>query len=101
MRQRWRFASSTDRDNPGDTCGNLCFDQCFERRNVNAAIAKWRDQCRERAAEHFFYVFVMSSEVETSLGNSFARDLIRSRPVLSTSGLPVYVAASPVAPFST
>jgi hypothetical protein len=43
----------------------------------------------------------MSSKVETSLDNSFARDLIRSRPVLSTFGLPVYVAASPAAPFST
>src|SRR6266581_9813173 len=28
-------------------------------------------------------------------------DLIRSLPVRSTSGLPVYVAASPAAPFST
>src|SRR5205809_6587757 len=37
---------------------------------------------------------------ETSL-ISIARDLIRSLPVRSTSGLPVYVAASPAAPFST
>jgi hypothetical protein len=29
------------------------------------------------------------------------RDLIRSPPVPSASGLPVYVAASPAAPFST
>jgi len=26
--------------------------ECFERRDINAAIAKWRDQCSERAAEH-------------------------------------------------
>src|SRR5438552_15633658 len=37
---------------------------------------------------------------ETSL-ISIARDLIRSLPVRSTSGLPVYVASSPAAPFST
>ena len=37
---------------------------------------------------------------ETSL-ISIDRDLIRSLPVRSTSGLPVYVAASPAAPFST
>jgi hypothetical protein len=29
------------------------------------------------------------------------RDLIRSLPVRSASGLPIYVAASPAAPFST
>jgi 23S rRNA (cytosine1962-C5)-methyltransferase len=40
----------------------------------------------------------MSSEVETSL---ILRDLIRSLPVRSASGLPVYVAASQTAPFST
>src|SRR5438093_10910935 len=42
----------------------------------------------------------MSSGVETSL-ISIAKDLIRSLPVRSTSGLPVYVASSPAAPFST
>jgi hypothetical protein len=42
----------------------------------------------------------MSSGVETSLIPG-SRDLIRSLPVRSTSGLPVYVAASPAAPFST
>jgi len=42
----------------------------------------------------------MSSEVETSL-IAGSRDLIRALPVRSTSGLPVYVAASPAAPFST
>jgi hypothetical protein len=47
---------------------------------------------------------VMSSEVETSLdfpAAEIARHLIRSLPVRSASGLPVYVAASPAAPFST
>src|SRR5206468_10813095 len=44
--------------------------------------------------------FVMSSEVETSLLLK-SRDLVRSLPIRSTSGLPVYVAASPAAPFST
>src|SRR5262249_36092592 len=39
-------------DDPTDTCRDLCFDQLFECRNVNAAIAKWRNQCRERAAKH-------------------------------------------------
>jgi hypothetical protein len=44
----------------------------------------------------------MSSEAETSLIIlGVARDLIRSLPVRSTFGLPVYVAASPAAPFST
>jgi hypothetical protein len=47
----------------------LFFDEIFEGRNVNAAIAKWCDQCRERAAKHL-YSIVMSSEVETSLINS-------------------------------
>jgi hypothetical protein len=42
----------------------------------------------------------MSSEVETSL-ILIARDLIRSLPVRSASDLPVYVAASRAAPFST
>ncbi len=46
----------------------------------------------------------MSSGVETS--HDFARgmimrDLIRSLPVRSAFGLPVYVSASPAAPFST
>ena len=41
----------------------------------------------------------MSSEVETSL--IVPKDLIRSLPVRSASGLPVHVAASPAAPFST
>jgi hypothetical protein len=49
--------------------------------------------------------FVMSSEVETSLDSSAvlrtAGDLIRSLPVRSASGLPVYVVASPAALFST
>src|SRR5260370_35162605 len=44
----------------------------------------------------------MSSEVETSLFLILiARDLIRSLLVRSASGLPVHVAASPAAPFST
>jgi len=42
----------------------------------------------------------MSSEVETLL-DLISRDLIRSLPVRSASGLLVYVAASPAAPFST
>ena len=49
-------------------------------------------------------ILVMSSEVETSLdvyATGMTRDLIRSLPVRSASGLPVYVAASPSAPFST
>jgi hypothetical protein len=30
----------------------LVFDQFLESGNINAAIAKWRDQRREGAAEH-------------------------------------------------
>ena len=41
-------------------------------------------------------------EVETSLdGSETVRDLIRSLPVRSAAGPPVYVAASPTASFST
>src|SRR6266478_1154428 len=36
-----------------------------------------------------------------SVLNLIARDLIRSLPARSTAGLPVYVTASPAAPFST
>jgi hypothetical protein len=47
----------------------------------------------------------MLSEAERSRNISKfqikVRDLMRSLPVRSTSGLPVYVAASPAAPFST
>jgi hypothetical protein len=62
----------------------LCFEQLFESGIVNAAIAKWRDQCRESAAKHWkrlkrykgykvkrAHSIVMSSEVETSLTISF------------------------------
>src|SRR6266850_263064 len=54
------------------------------------------------ARAYAFFFFVMSSEVETSLFLILtARDLIRSLLVRSASGLPVHVAASPAAPFST
>src|SRR6266481_10050970 len=54
------------------------------------------------ARAYAFFLLVMSSEVETSLFLiQTARDLICSLPVHSASGLPVYVAASPAAPFST
>ncbi len=39
--------------------------------------------------------------LETSLDYERMRDLIRSLPVRSAFGLPVYVAASQAAPFST
>jgi GTPase len=47
---------------------------------------------------------VILSEVEGSRGTTSTvspRDLIRSRPVRSASGLPVHVTASPATPFST
>jgi len=50
-----------------------------------------------RAQGHGYGSFVIPSEVEESLIVCY---LIRSLPVRSTSGLPVYVAASPAAPFS-
>src|SRR6266481_8049807 len=54
------------------------------------------------ARAYAFFLLVMSSEVETSLFLiQTARDLICSLPVHSASGLPVYVAASSAAPFST
>src|SRR5262249_50372639 len=53
VRKGRRFAGRSDRDNPGDACRDLRFDQFFECRIVNAAIAKWRDHCRKRAPKHF------------------------------------------------
>ena len=53
MRKCRRFAGGSDRDDAGDACSDLCFEQFFESRIVNAAIAKWRDQRRERAAKHW------------------------------------------------
>src|SRR5438045_5575824 len=72
VRERRRFASGSDRDNSGDPRGDLCLDQFFESRIVNAAIAKWRDQRSKDAPKHVTncrttYSIVMSSEVETSL----------------------------------
>ena len=72
VRERRRFASGSDRDNSGDPRGDLCLDQFFESRIVNAAIAKWRDQRSIDAPKHVTdcrttYSIVMSSEVETSL----------------------------------
>src|SRR5438445_7218961 len=52
VRKCRRFAGGSDRDNAGDGCSDLGFDQFFESRIVNAAIAKWRDQRRKSAAKH-------------------------------------------------
>jgi hypothetical protein len=50
----------------------------------------------------WFAAVVMSSEVETSPFLTLtARDLIRSLPFAQPPAFPVYVAPSPVAPFST
>jgi len=54
------------------------------------------------ARAYAFPFFVIPSEVEESLFLiQTARDLIRSLPVRSAFSLPVDVAASPAAPFST
>ena len=50
--QRWRFAGRADGDETGDTRRDLRFDQLLERGNIDLAILKRRDQCRESAAEH-------------------------------------------------
>src|SRR5213593_2726077 len=53
VRKCRRFTGGSDRDDAGDGCSDLGFDQFFESRIVDAAIAKWRHQRRKRAAKHW------------------------------------------------
>ncbi len=39
---------------PADSRSNLRFDQFFESGKIDIAVTKWRDQCSESAAKHFF-----------------------------------------------
>ena len=44
MGERWRFPSRANRDDPSDTCRDLCFDQLLERiidrcRELNLRLA--------------------------------------------------------------